>query len=415
MNHTLRPCFHLAAALLAATTLTQAASAGSPPEDRPPAPSVLAGDLATATWKAGPGGLLVLPDFNASDLPLADLDIRPAPGPQLVFSDMPEYFRTGDGIAMQEDVEAGDVRLYVYHVPTPDGGPKVITTVLENLGDAPLRISFQRYVFPTPDGYYLRIGKQGLIGFFEGGEVPEDRIVPPGGRIPVDPVMDQTIVSYSDLVHGFYEFSIDQPARLTVLQRDPEADSAAAVDTLPLLPRRLPDTRPSGAGRGLFPISNYEVEPAPGAAPLDTADGPRRILVADGRIDPWITGRDQITGLEDGENRGNYGVIYRIRIPLTSSDGRSWAVLMHNLYPHNQFCRAQASAVQVSAGKFPAGVVPIPAGQVFFREVGENVLLQIVTPSSDGEPAELELLYSPPGASCLPTPILLFPLEPGRS
>jgi hypothetical protein len=176
--------------------------------------------------------------------------------------------------------------------------------------------------------------------------------------------------------------------------------------TLPRLPRILPDTKASGAGRGNFPIADLLVTLSEDR--LDTADGPRQLVVADGRRDPWILGTDSIAG-EVIPNKGNYGVVYRIRIRRESSDGRSLAVFMHNLYPASEFCRNQSSAIKISDGMHPGGVVSIPGKTTFFGGVGENVLLQTFAPLPVGESDIIEILYSPPGASCLPTPIFFVP------
>lgn len=69
----------------------------------------------------------------------------------------------------------------------------------------------------------------------------------------------------------------------------------------------------------------------------------------------------------------------------------------------------------VSRGMHPAGLVMIPRAQVTFSEAGDNVLLQVLPPLEYGREETLEILYSPPGASCLPTPILFLPIDFPRS
>ncbi len=367
-------------------------------------------DAAAALAAAKPGDLVKLPGLPADAVPILPARLTALESPELLFSDMPEYFRTGDGIAMRETVPPGEYRLYTYHVPDPEADRKTITAVLENMGGEPLHLRFKRGSFPRPEGHYHRVGKTALMEFFSHRPGPEDRVVEPGEAVPIDPAMDAAVLRKDQLAHGFYEFSIDQPARVTVLQRDPEMDNAEALATLPELPRVLPGTHPSGAGRGRFPISDFLVT-LPGPLALDTAGGVRQLVVADGRRDPWIKGRDGLTG-EDVENKGNYGVVYRIRVPLTHSDGRSWAVLMHNLYHGSDFCRHQASAVKVGEGGFPAEVVPVPRESVTFSGEGNHVLLQVYPPSDDNGPLIAEIEFSPPGASCLPTPIFFVPFEP---
>ncbi|MDB6020907.1 MAG: hypothetical protein JWQ04_764 [Pedosphaera sp.] len=63
------------------------------------------------------------------ELPVVPVKITDARCPQLLLSDKPEYFYTGNGIASQEEVKAGKVRLYIYHVPQPANDPLRLSLV----------------------------------------------------------------------------------------------------------------------------------------------------------------------------------------------------------------------------------------------------------------------------------------------
>src|SRR5262245_40356284 len=78
---------------------------------------------------ARPGEVVRLDAFlkDRPGLRRVPIQIADAHGPQFLLSDRPEYFLTGNGIALQEEVKPGAVRLYVYHVPEPTGTPKVIS------------------------------------------------------------------------------------------------------------------------------------------------------------------------------------------------------------------------------------------------------------------------------------------------
>ena len=228
------------------------------------------------------------------------------------------------------------------------------------------------------------------------------------------------------LVHGLYEFTIDQPARVSTLQTAPGVDPTEAVKTLEKLPRVLPGQHPSGAGRGRFPVADKLVTLA---RPIDTSAGPVQLIVADGVRDPWVRGVDSLgeTGAgpaeEPTENKGNYGVVYHVRLPYTSPDGRGVAVVTYNARAQGKWCGYQASAVRVLAGdgatpgllptgdSNPTGVVPIPADAVRYGGPPEAVLIQTYPPAAPGQTNTIELLYSPPGASCLPTPIAVVPFR----
>lgn len=360
---------------------------------------------------ARPGDVLQLGEFLSArpDLPLVPLQIKAAPGPRLLLSDKPEYLLVGDGITLREEVAPGKVRLYLYHVPTPGPDAKTISAVIENLARKPMRLRFTHRARPQPGTDYHFIGKTGLLDYFNSRPEKGTSTIAPHALALLDPQLDAAVAMRDQLVHGFYEFEISQPARITVLQRAVSERSLTVVDTLPLLPQTLPGKATgNGAGRGIFPVSNFTVVNAPGTR-LDTAQGPQQLIVADGKSDGWIEGRDSIDG-RASRNVGNYGVIYRIRLTRASSDGRALALLMGKINSSSRWCGAQAGAVQVSRGDWPAGTVAIPRDRVFFGKPDEAVLVQTFPPLRKGKTETIEINYSPPGASCIPTPMVFVPL-----
>jgi hypothetical protein len=334
-----------------------------------------------------------------------------AGGPCMVFSDDPEYFRVPEGIGAREVVKPGVVRMYVYHVNGTTDSAKRITAVIDNLGSAPMTLQFRRYAFAGPSKNYHAVGKEGLVEFLAGRTLPPPRKIPVGGSEPLDPAMEAVPVEYDELVHGFYEFEIDQPARLTTLQTTLDTSGPAASARLD---RPLESRKTSGAGRGFFPFSDYAVTAAPGYI-LDSANGPAQLIVADGVDDRWITGHDGNTTVPS-QNKGNYGVLYNIRIPRRSSDGRGLALITWNPRSENKWCWATAAAMIVSKGRFPAGLVQIPSDRLIMRGKPEASVIQIFPPVPKGQTDTIELVFSPPGASCLPVPLVFYPIDlpPGR-
>jgi hypothetical protein len=358
--------------------------------------------------KAKPGDIVWLDSsVDLSKIPFLQIEQKPG-GPQFLFSDKPEYFRSGNGIAMQEVVKPGVVRFYLYHVPTPDGKPHVISAVIENLGQQPMNFRFLKYAFQPPGGDYHKIGKGGLVDYFNSKPSAEVRTLEPGKQMLIDPKMEEKPLTKDILIHGLYEFEIDQPARVTTLQRDPGEDSTKAIDHLEKLPQILPGMHPSGAGRGLFLTSDYEVNAVP---VLDTTIGLCQLVVADGKRDPWIVGTDSISGDTQQINKGNYGVMYKIRVKRKSSDGKGLAVVLTNGRADGKWCKFAAAGVWTQDGIHPGGAIPLPRDQVRFEGLPQAVVIQTFAPVPPGETQTIEFTYSPPGASCLPTPILFIPFK----
>ncbi len=338
--------------------------------------------------------------------------VTPAESVQLLFSDRPEYFRSGDGIALQEAVKPGVVRLYVYHVPEPAKAPKIISAIIENQGSNILHLRFDRYAFPNPGRNYLEIGKQGLMDYFGSTPRSDTRELAPHARMPVDPAMDQSVVMSPQLVHGFYEFEIDQPALVSVFQRSPTQTSTNVPEILRLIPLSEPaGTLTAGAGRGLFLTNNFNVT-LPEGFTMDSTNGPVQLLIADGKRVPWIAGRDHISNDAESLDKGNYGVIYHIRLPYRSGDHRGLALLAYNPLGERSGCGQMAMALRVSAGAFPAGVVPVPNDKISLGGRNQFALIQRFPPPPAGVTDTLEIEYSPPGASCLPTPLVFVPYSP---
>jgi hypothetical protein len=53
----------------------------------------------------------------------------------------------------------------------------------------------------------------------------------------------------------------------------------------------------------------------------------------------------------------------------------------------------------------------VPTKEPYLRGSDKAVLLQVYPPVAKGKTADIEITYTPPGASCLPTPLLLVPIE----
>jgi hypothetical protein len=390
-------------ALIATTPAV--AQTTQPADPLPATESVFLSTLRSAT----PGQTVLtqfttLDDITAVPLTLARAD----DSPQFVLSDRPEYFRTGDGIAMQEAVKAGTVRLYLYHVPEPSGARKVIPAVIRNDGAAPLTLKMLRKGAPAPSGDYHKLAKQAMVDFLGARREPESFTLQPGERCVIDEALSSSVVTKDILVHGIYEFTIDQPATITTFQKDPEAP-IDVMDKLEILPRILPGFHPSGAGRGLFERSNVDVVIADGAS-YDTALGVKKIVVADGKTDPWLEGRDSIDTMSVVMNKGNYGVMYRMKLKLKSADGRDVALVMAINRTDSKWCNVVGAVVRVSDGKHPGGIVSLPADSPRFRKIPEACVIQTFA-MDKGEEKTIELTYTPPGACCLPTPILIVPME----
>ena len=392
MNNTRKPVFSLSSIgtlLLAAAGVFSASNSVSAANDQ-------------TLSQASAGDLVTLSDFNFS-VPSIPLKIAPAQGQaQLLLSDNPEYTST-NGVLLREAVEPGTVRLYIYQVIS-GSTPKVITSVIRNLSSSPMKVSFSKCARVKPSAAYNRVAQDALDIFLSGSMTCNGFTVPPNGKAVIDSGLEKFSATNDQLTHGIYEFDVDQPAVVTVFARDTWQNSVSVVDNLPILPRNE-----NGAGRGRFPVSNFTVE----SAAVDSTSGPFQFIVADGQTDHWVAGNDTLAGISGVENVGNYGTFYRFRIKYTTSDGRGLALVVTNPTGGNDMCRYLATAMGVSSpdGLVPAQTVRIPNGDEMLNVNPDVVVIQKLPPLTAGRTGTVDLLYSPPGAACLPTPLVFVPYK----
>jgi hypothetical protein len=331
-----------------------------------------------------------------------------AGGPPMLFSDDPEYIRVPEGAVLKERFNAGVTRFYLYNCNGTKLPKTKISPVIENLGDKPMHLRFNKYVFPGVTLDYAHAGKEAMRQFMTAKPQSNVRMIPAHGGDAFDNTCETSMVAPDALMHAWYEFETDQPGRMTVLQTEENTPTISAFERAEEL---LPPRSRSGAGRGYYPYSEYTVtQPSNGV--LDTANGPQQIFLADGTLDRWLTGWDS-TSSQPIQLKGNYGVLYHIKLKRKSTDGRALALMIWNARTKSG-CGTMACCTGVSAGKYPAGPVMVPTSEPVLRGGDKAVLLQVFPSLPKGKTQEIEITYTPPGASCLPTPLLLVPIDSGN-
>lgn len=364
-------------------------------------------DDAVSLLKAKQGNVVLLKDFFT--IKPADIKYNKVvlPGPQFIISDDPEYIRLPEAIALKESVQPGSVRLYVYNVNGVKEPVKIdrkITAVIKNTGKQKMHIRMLKYSSQKPSGNYFQIGKQGLADYFASNGSEQIRVVEPGAAIAIDEQLERNVVKYDELTHGFYDFVIDQPGEISIIQTDLKTSGPEAL-------KRIKTIIPTGhknAGRGLFGVSNYKVT---AVDVLDTKNGAAEIVVADGEKDPWVLGVEGTSGKES-TLAGNYGVIYNMELKWKSTDGKGLALVTWNSRSgDNQWCNGMAATMVVSKGKFNEGIIQLPNDRLATKGAPEAILIQVFPPAKNGEEQVIKFTYSPPGASCLPTPLVFIPVD----
>ncbi|RZK60740.1 MAG: copper amine oxidase [Pedobacter sp.] len=352
------------------------------------------------------GEIIQLPGFINQDFKKIEFAKVVLPGPQFVISDDPEYIRLPEAIVAREIVQPGSVRLYVYNVNAvkePKKMPRKVTAVIKNLGSAPLHLRMLKYSSQKPSNNYFLMGKQGLNDYFSSAGSQKIFKVSPGETVAIDKALEQNVVMFDELVHGLYEFVVDQPAEIAVLQTSPETPGPRAYAII----KEIVPYGHKNAGRGLFGVSNYQIS---GKNLIKTDEAATQLVIADGVDDPWVVGRDGISGVE-AKLAGNYGVMYNVELKWKSTNGKGLALVTWNSRTDNKWCSGMANAILVKKENTKDEIVTIPVSQLTTRGAPEGVLVQVFRPDPNKEIQTLRFTYSPPGASCLPTPLIFIPID----
>ena len=311
----------------------------------------------------------------------------------LVYSDDPESVLQS-GILYRSLLPTGRSRTYVYHTNETAAAAK-ITAVLQNAGAADAHVTFHRRAFPTPSGNYVQVGKNALQQYYSTTAPPASLTIAPGAAALLDAPMDSTSVARYALLHTIHEFTSDQPLTFTSVLLP------AATNTLAAFPGLVFSPDDTHKREGTFTTLG-RANATPYA--YDTAGGIGRVRVADWgtSVDPFVEGVDAETGAAS-RLLGNYGVTYNIRVALSSSDGRSLAVMFappDNSCGYGTYTRWQYP----DTGAVGTGLFVPTSGTA---QPGQAGLMCKVSPGTT--PQVLRIDTIPAGSMCLPFDILLVP------
>jgi hypothetical protein len=348
-------------------------------------PSELQGRIGAMVTLPAAGSGFINKEFSYTDTP-----------GQLVFSDHPEYL-DAEGIASRTTV-SGAFRVYTYHVNRTDR-PMYILTWLVNRTDKPITVRVIRESLSGPEVNYGYNGQTVLQEYF-GTQQERAFTLQPGDSQILDPQLLYKQAKTQQLMHGIYDVITDGVVDVLV---GGAYRSETDPDTLPLLP-----VSKGGAGRGLFTVTERYVD-------FTVSDRLTAVRLASGRADdPWVTGFDQMDGLPV-ELKGNYGVVYHINATIQVSEPRRVRLYMAPGFSSTTCPMAPAirisGAEHVNHGGDEAGlVVRVPNdGAMTIKNAAQAAFLGeiIVYPE---QPRVLQLDFMPPGGSCLPAALLVWPV-----
>lgn len=330
-------------------------------------------------------------------------------GGTLLFSDSPEYVDR-PGILYQDTVK-GEVRVLYYHLNNTKV-PQKVAVVLENANSEESYniVQVTRGGTAKPSEYYLWVGKNTQRQYFGEKKIDVVLLMKDKKRL-LQSGMDEIVLQPGQLVYGVYDFKADHPVKTSVIMYPANANPLEFIEGAKVLPRDSVALRGTYKGMDREITSEREYDPE--------RDGIVYIMLADNKIDEYKVGVDATDGCQTVDY-GNYGVLYKIAIPVKegapkvqyylSPLGGTYAGTMTVRRDHSPYTKLIETPAGL--GYFGDQTAPEPENVSKAREegtalFGSHMELADLGCYDNSVPNYFE--FSPPGASNLPVCLILMP------
>jgi hypothetical protein len=383
-----------------------------PPNPDPSGPPVALPEAGSVTPKSLTSGNCTTPAQLATDLGpasqaavlgLSGLDPVQCPevsmsetwsGGKLVFSDSPES--PSVKAKMYEDATldatAGTVynRIFVYHTNGKSSGKMKFAVILKNLGTASGTLTVQQKGVAGPSTAYLYAGKLAFQRWLQSTAAAPVN-VNAGATVDMDSSIE-VAASPTYLMEGIYDYSFTQPHRITVCALDQNDNVLSVCPGLSVAAR---DTH----NRGTFPNADKVYDTASGVV-IDTAAGPQSFPVAGGTAtDAKAAGTDVTDGTAQLLG-GNYGILYRMHLSTSSTDGKNLGFLI------NPRGGAWGGALFAAPGITPGGKILIPDTT---GSINVNTNAGVAAKYAPGTSFSVWAQFMPTGGSSFPVKFVAVP------
>jgi hypothetical protein len=352
-------------------------------------------------------------------LPLLNMK-RTWTGGTMIYSGSPENV-PAPGVLYEDTLPPGPARLMLYHVnATGENGGTARNLKLSVIAapadpDRPATVTIRRRAVYGPQNGYFYIGTRASRDLLALPETPE--VLSISAPTLLDPALESHILhtrAYRTLVEALYDLDVSGgDVKFTLVAVEEGADTLATYAGLPPAPR---GERSPGVwlhDRGTFPNNANKTFSMPTGA-YSTANGLTHIRLGGGASDTygpdeWAgegtpAGRDAMLNIPS-VLRGNWGVVYTIRLRATSPDGRRLAILA------NPRGGVYAGAVVNSDALTGAGAFLVPTNGTPMTLSTQASLIGRWDPRAT---PDITILWTPPGASNMPVEFVLVPYpEPG--
>ncbi|MSU50014.1 MAG: hypothetical protein EXS37_13170 [Opitutus sp.] len=352
-------------------------------------PAQLATDLANAA-QADVIGLAGVNPVSAPEIPMT----ATWGGGSLLLSDSPESPTVKAMLYKDPGLLAtGAVpnRLFVYHANNKPSGYLRFSVLIKNNGAASGTLTVQKAGTAGPSTAYGYVGKLAFKRWLD-STATSGVSVSAGQTVRLDTVFDTLDIAKGYVLHGIWDYTFTQAHTVMICALDSGDNSITVGPTLAVAAR---DTHV----RGTFIYADKTYDTSAGVV-VDTAAGIQQFPIG-GNSDVFVTGHDYAVAVPTAEtNTGNYGVLYRMHLATSCSDGRNFGLLL------NPRAGGWGGAIWLPAGLLAGGKFLIPVSTVM---LSDNTKAAVAGKYNTGTGATVWAQFMPTAASAFPIRLVTVP------
>lgn len=352
-------------------------------------PAQLASDLSTAA--------------QASVISLAGVNPVSAPeiamtatwgGGVLILSDSPESPTARAMLYKDTAVLATGAtpnRLFVYHCNNRASGYMRFAVLIKNNAATAGTLTVQKSGAAGPSTAYGYAGKLAFKRWLD-SVAGSGVVVGAGQTVRLDTTFDTTDVAIGYVLHGIWDYTFTQDHTVMICALDPTDNPLTVGPTLAVAAR---DTHK----RGTFIYTDKTYDTSTGVV-VDTAAGIQQFPIG-GNSDVFVTGYDYAVATPTAEtNSGNYGVLYRMHVATSSTDGRNLGLVI------NPRAGAWGGAIWLPPGLLTGGKFLVPGSTV---TLSDSTKAAVAGKYSPGTGTTVWNQFMPTSGSALPVRFVAVP------
>ena len=355
-----------------------------------PTPAQLATDLTSAA-QASVISLSGVNPVTAPEIPMT----ATWGGGSLILSDSPESPTAKAMLYKDTSVLAtGAVpnRLFVYHCNNKASGYLRFSVLIKNNSASSGTLTVQKAGVAGPSTAYGYVGKLAFKRWLD-SVAGTGVTVAAGQTVRLDTAFDTLDVAKGYVLHGIWDYTFTQDHTVMICALDSGDNPLTVGPTLAVAAR---DTHK----RGTFIYSDKTYDTSAGTV-IDTAAGIQQFPIG-GNSDTFVTGYDYAVATPTAEtNSGNYGVLYRMHVATSCSDGRNFGVLV------NPRAGAWGGAIWLPPGLLAGGKFLVPDSTVMLSDNTKAAVTGTYNTGTTG--ATIWNQFMPTSASAFPVRFVTVP------